>query len=147
MPRKCRFHIDELPEGGMLPKHLTKQEFGRRLYTLMIGRGWNQSELARQADLPRDSISTYVRGRTLPTPKSLQALAKALDMTPADLLPNAVESAVDEDMPSIEMRVSTSAPGAAWLRVNRLVSLQTAAEVIRIIEADRAASHNRENAS
>lgn len=147
MPRKCRFHIDELPEGGMLPKHLTKQEFGRRLYTLMIGRGWNQSELARQADLPRDSISTYVRGRTLPTPKSLQALAKALGMTPADLLPNAVESAVDEDMPSIEMRVSTSAPGAAWLRVNRLVSLQTAAEVIRIIEADRAASHNRENAS
>lgn len=137
MTRTTRFHIDELPEGDLPPKHLSKQEFGRRLYSLMLARGWNQSELARQAGLPRDSISTYIRGRSLPTPKSLQMLAEALGMRPADVLPSIVESAIDEDNPALEMRVSTSAPNAAWLRVNRLVSLSTASKVIELINQDR----------
>ena len=140
MPRNSRFHIDSMPETSLAPKHLTKQEFGRRLYQLMLARGWNQSELARQVDLPRDSVSTYIRGRTLPTPKSLQAMADALGVTPADILPNSIESAVDEDMPSIEMRVSTSAPSMAWLRINRLVSLSTAAKVIEMIEGESEAA-------
>ena len=123
----------------MPPKHLTKQEFGRRLYNLMIAQGWNQSELARRADLPRDSISTYIRGRVLPTPKSLACLAKALNMQTVDLLPNAAESAFDEDVPSLEMRVSTSAPNMAWVRVNRLLPLSTAAKIIEIIEAGEVA--------
>ena len=120
----------------MAPKHLTRQQFGRRLYQMMLARGWNQSELARQANLPRDSISTYVRGVALPTPKSLQALATALDTTPVDILPNAAESAIDEDNPSFEMKVSPSAPSTAWLRVNRLVSLSTATKIAELIEAD-----------
>lgn len=136
MTQKTRFHIDELPSGGSAPKHLTKQEFGRVIYKLMMARGWNQSELARQADLPRDSVSTYVRGVSFPTPKSLQKLAKAFGMTPADLLPNSIEAAIDEDTPSLEMKTSTSAPGAAWLRVNRLVSLSTAVKIIELVEAD-----------
>ena len=136
MTRSTRFHVDELPDGHLMPKHLTKQQFGRRLYQLMLARGWNQSELARQAGLPRDSISTYVRGVALPTPKSLQALSKALDMLPAEVLPNAIEAAVDEDHPSFEMKVSPSAPSTAWLRVNRLVSLSTATKIAELIESD-----------
>lgn len=146
MTRTTRFHVDSMPESSLAPKHLTKQEFGRRLYKLMVTRGWNQSELARQASLPRDSISTYIRGVALPTPKSLEALATALAVQPIDLLPNAMEAAVDEDHPSLEMRVSTSAPNAAWLRVNRLVSLSTAARVIELIEADIISAQKKEGA-
>lgn len=136
MTRTTRFHVDELPDGHLAPKHLTKQQFGRRLYQLMLTRGWNQSELARQAGLPRDSISTYVRGVALPTPKSLQALAKALDMPAPEILPNAVEMALDEDHPSLEIKVSPSAPNTAWLRVNRLVSLSTATKIAELLESD-----------
>jgi transcriptional regulator with XRE-family HTH domain len=137
MTRTTRFHVDELPNGALAPKHLTKQQFGRRLYQMMLARGWNQSELARQAGLPRDSISTYVRGVALPTPKSLQALATALGVPAAEVLPNAIEMAVDEDHPSFEIKVSPSAPSTAWLRVNRLVSLSTATRVAELIEADQ----------
>lgn len=142
MTRKTRFHLsDPTPEADDLaPRHLTKQQFGKRLYDLILAHGWNQSDLARAAGLPRDSISVYVRGRSLPTPKSLQKLAGALGVEPQDLLPNARESAIDEDHPSLEMRVSPHAPSQAWLRVNRLVSLSTAARVIELIEADRARS-------
>lgn len=114
MTRTTRFHVDSMPESSLTPKHLTKQEFGRRLYKFMMSRAWNQSELARQANLPRDIISTYIRGIALPTPKSLEALA--------------------------------TAPNAAWLRVNRLVSLSTAARVIELIEADIVSAQKKEGA-
>lgn len=138
MARTPRYHLDNMPAAGLVPKHLTKEEFGRRLYTLIMSKGWNQSELARRAGLPRDSISTYVRGRTFPTPKSLRALADALGIEPADLLPNSVEVSMDEDVPSLEMKVSTGAPDRAWLRVNRLVTLRTAAQVIELVQSDEA---------
>lgn len=138
MAREPKYYLDEMPTQGYAAKHLTKQQFGQRLYSLMMAKGWNQSELARQADLPRDSISTYVRGRTFPTPKSLNALAKALGVTATDLLPNVVESALDEEMPSVEMRVSTTAPDRAWLRVNRMVMMSTATKIIEMLNEDTA---------
>lgn len=140
MPRKVRTHITEDPQPTpqFAPKHLTKQEFGRRLYSMMITRGWHQSELARHAGLPRDSISVYVRGKSLPTPASLAALARALEVKPQDLLPNHIESAIDEDMPALEMKVSPNMPNSAWLRVNQLVSIKTAVAVIELLERDHA---------
>lgn len=136
MTRKTRFHIDSLPESSLTPKHLTRQDFGRRLLRMILAKGWNQSDMARQANLPRDSISTYVRGIALPTPKSLKALAEALGVSEIDLLPNAVESAIDEDHPSFEIRVSPSAPSTAWVRLNRLMSLSTATKIAELIESD-----------
>lgn len=136
MTRSNRTHVPDGTAGKLAPKHLTKHEFAKRLYDLMISKGWNQSELARRAELPRDSISTYMRAKVLPTPQSTQKLAKALNMSPEDLMPNHVESAIDEDMPSLEMKVSVNAPSRAWLRVNRLVSLATAARVIDLIESE-----------
>lgn len=140
MANKVRTHMggDAPTDASLRPKHLTKQEFGRRLYTLMVARNWNQSELARRADLARDSVSTYVRGISLPEPKNLRKLAEALEMEPSELLPNTLESAIDEDVPSLELKVSTSDPRVAWLRVNRLVSTPTAMNVIEILNKDDA---------
>lgn len=139
MPRKTRTYLPaDAPNPDVLvPKHLTKQEFGKRLYRLMLGKGWHQSELARQSGLPRDSISTYVRGRSLPTPQNLAVLAECLGVAPEELLPNHAESAIDEENPAFEMKVSTSAPGTAWVRVNRLVTMATAVKIADLLEHDR----------
>lgn len=143
MTNKVRTHIrDAATENSLSPKHLTKQEFGRRLYNLMLKKGWHQSELARRADLPRDSISVYVRGRSLPTPQSLKALADALGVSPDELLPNHVESAIDADNPAFEMKVSPNAPDVAWMRVNRLVTVKTALKIMELLESDDAANRN-----
>jgi transcriptional regulator with XRE-family HTH domain len=139
MPRKTRTHVlapDSPPERSLVPKHLTKQEFGKRLYRLMLGKGWNQSELARRADLPRDSISVYIRGRSLPTASSLRKLADALGVAPEELLPNHIEGAIDDDNPSFELKVSPNAPMVAWLRINRLVSTPVALKVAELVNAD-----------
>ena len=130
-------------EGGALaPKHLTKQEFGRRVYNLMLKKGWRQADLARALDLPPDSISSYIRGLKVPTALSLQKLAQALDIPAHELLPNQVEHAINEDFPSLEMRVSTSDPSRAWLRVNRWVSTSAAAKIVEILNDDHLADRS-----
>lgn len=146
MPRQVRTHITggsgprpDADNMTLTPKHLTKHEFARRLYKLMIARGWHQSELARRSHLPRDSISVYMRGVSLPTPQSLQKLAAAFDMEPEELLPNVIESAIDQDNPSLEIKTSASDPSAAWLRVNRLVSITTAVKIADLLNQDDAA--------
>lgn len=127
------------PEGER-PKHLTKQEFGRRVYRLMTERGWHQSELARQAQLTRDAVSTYVNGRSLPDPRNAQKLADAFGMTVEQLLPNLVEQSIDRDPPAMELKVSALNPNVAWLRLNRLVETENAMKIMSILREDNAAS-------
>jgi transcriptional regulator with XRE-family HTH domain len=137
MANRVRTFVGDSPtDPDLRPKHLSKQEFGRRLYRLMAAKGWHQSELARQAGIARDSVSTYIRGVSLPEPGNLKLLAQALGVEPDDLLPNHVEAAIDNDVPSLEMKVSSSDARIAWLRVNRLVTTTTAAKIVEILSAD-----------
>lgn len=145
MTNKTRTHIvsDDLSDMKLVPKHLSKQEFGRRLYRLMLEKGWTQSELARQADLPRDSISTYVRGKTLPTPHTVKKMAEALGMRPEELMPAQIEHAIDADNPVFEMKVSPSSPSMAWVRVNRLLPLKEAMAIAEILDRANLADTKR----
>lgn len=140
MSKKFRTPViaDTATPAALIPKHLTKQEFGRRLYSLMMAKGWHQSELARQSGVPRDAVSNYVRGRFAPSPKNLALLAEALNVEPSELFPNHTEMAIDEENPSFEMKTSVATPGMAWVRVNRLVSTATAIKIADLLENDRA---------
>lgn len=121
-----------------VPKRLTRQEFGQRLKNLMLEQEWNQSELARRAGVGRDSISTYIRGKTLPEPVTLQRLAKALGVTSEELLPNTMSSAAGEDTPAFELRQSHDDPNRVWMRLDRAMSPKLAAKIIEMIaEEDR----------
>lgn len=120
------------------PSALTKQEFGRRLQDLMLGKGWNQSELARQAEIGRDSVSAYVNGRQFPNPPSLEALSRVLGVTPDELLPNGFMRALDAEHPAVELKVAAGHPERAWLRINREVPFDVATAILSLInDADR----------
>lgn len=124
------------PMGDMTPKHLVKQEFGRRLAAHTFAKGWTQSELSRRSGVAKDSISTYIRGVTLPELKNLRLLADTLGVEMADLLPSAAEGAIEEDHPSLELKVSTVNAGVSWLRINRMVSTTSAMQIIDILNRD-----------
>jgi len=140
MPRKNRSNLapsmEQRDAGQLTPRALTKQEFGRRLFALIMERGWNQSDLAREADLGRDSISTYVNGKTFPTPKALRSLANALGVDPEELLPNEMLNAFEDEHPAVELRQAVGHPDKAWLRVNRAMSFGTAARIISLIDEE-----------
>lgn len=133
MPPNSRTHVEAHSGDTMTPRHMTKQAFGRRLYQLMVAKGWNQSELARRAGVTRDAVSTYVRGKTMPTRQSAGALAEALGISVEELLPNLIESAIDADDPALEIKTSPGAPAKAWLRVNQLVTLETAIKISQLL--------------
>lgn len=151
MANKVRHHIEETVGGAALvgeadlaPKSLTKIEFGRRLYRLMLNKGWNQSELARQANLPRYMVSVYIRGKSLPTPPNVKRLAEALNVPETALLPNIAQNAIgDDETPAFEMKVSSAAPSTAWLRVNQLVSTTTAMKIAELLSSDEVVNRVR----
>lgn len=121
----------------------TRAEFARRLQAALDEKGWNQSDLARHANnhLPapergkkrgkamgRDSVSHYVRGKMLPLPSYLNAMAKALGKRPEDLMPP--KRGGSAGLP-FEMRGEPD--GRVSLRVNRTVTSETAMKIMTLL--------------
>lgn len=145
MAKTYRTHLpasDKTVKSRLIPKHLAKDEFARRLTTLMREKDWRQSDLARRAGLARNAISVYLRGDSLPNPESLKKLAGALGVKPEELLANYTETAIERDNPEIEFRVSPADPKSAWLRLNRLISTSLAIKIMQLIEEEDAAKAN-----
>lgn len=137
MPRESRTFVEgDTPLTDLTPRRLTKTEFGRRVYNRMLELSLHQAELARAAGLPRDSISNYVNGRSLPTPANLEKLAKALRVDKDKLLPNMAEAALQNDTNGFELRMSAADPKKSWLRIDRLVSTTTAIKIAGLLNDD-----------
>lgn len=135
MSRSPRRHLPPASDIPESPAEITKIEFGRRLQHLHLAKGWNQSDLARAAGLGRDAISTYINGRSFPEPKSLLALAEALQVDPSELLPNSVAMAMKQDAaPVLEIKQSAGHPDKVYLRVNRVVTFEQAAQIFSILK-------------
>ena len=129
------------PMSSAAPPEAIRMEFARRLQAALNERGWTQSELARRmapllkhSRLGRDNISKYVRGKVLPLPPALEAMAKVLEMKTSDLLPaRAVQPAGAEYPP---MSVKDIGEGRVWLQINRSVTWRKALEIMRILQEE-----------
>lgn len=116
---------------------IVREQFAKRLYRALINKGWTQSELARQANLTRNAVSTYMRAQALPTPNNLEALAKALGVAPEELLPPVGQVLAEPVMPIDVCSFKEVGSGQARLQVNKIVSTDTALEVVQLINRDR----------
>lgn len=128
--------IADLANPDGYPSSSVRAEIGRRIQARMLAKGWTQSELARQAEIGRDNISSYVRGLTLPGPGMVERIAKALGCSPDDLAPGAgpasrMRGPALED-PPLEIR---QVPGQSdvWVRMVRRVSLEQATRILAIL--------------
>lgn len=113
------------------------REFSRRIQSILIDRGWNQSELARRSakfmpdgSFGRDNISKYVKGPTLPTPLHLNAMAKALGVEPELLLPGRLLATDMEADAPLQLKQEGN---MAWLRVNQRVPMEVALKVAALL--------------
>jgi transcriptional regulator with XRE-family HTH domain len=109
-----------------------REDLARKLRLALHAREWNQSDLARAANLPRELISTYVRGTSFPTSRSLRRLADALQMKIEDLAPLAPGLFQWEPPPTME--ITGLANGMARIMVNTVVPIAVALEIGRLIE-------------
>lgn len=128
----------ELPANA--PKDAVKIEFARRLQAAMIAKGMLQSDLARAAEihLPkgkrfgRDSISLYIRAKSLPGPLYLRALCAALGTKPEDLLPTRGIPAAGDSAPTLDAR--DLGDGNTWLRINQAVPWEAAIKIMQLVK-------------
>lgn len=125
---------------GYYKKHAKKtdkavaKEFGRKLEARLIEKKLNQSDLARMVGAERSSISGYVRGLWLPRPPALEELAKALDCSSLDLLPQQGDNAaadIPETGPIMEIKELDSQRFA--IRLNRVTSRKIAMQIIALL--------------
>ena len=63
-----------------------RDTLAKNIYGGIVDKGWTPAELARQSGLSRNEILSYMRGLSLPTSENLAKIAKALDVTPDELL-------------------------------------------------------------
>jgi transcriptional regulator with XRE-family HTH domain len=136
----------KLPQGA--PRDAVKTDFANRLQKAIADKGWNQSDLARRASaylprgksLGRDMVSHYVRAVALPRQAQIVAMAKALGVSPRDLLPNAPAAA--DKVPALD--VKQLADGNVWLRINQAVDWPRALRILQILNPE--GDHARLNA-
>lgn len=62
------------------------QDLGARLRALRLRAGLSQSQLADRSGVPKPRLSRYENGHILPSLRSIQALADALETSPAQLI-------------------------------------------------------------
>ncbi len=121
------------------PPEAIRMEFARRLQSALNEKGWTQSELARRvapllkhSRIGRDNISKYVRGKVLPLPPALEAIAKVLELRSNDLLPMRA-SAAGSEHPPISVR-DMGDNGLAWVQINMALPWDQALEIQGIIK-------------
>lgn len=122
------------------PPEAIRLAFARRLQASLNERGWTQSELARrvapllkESRIGRDNISKYVRGKVLPLPAALEAIAKVLEMRSQDLLPARASVGNDEN-PPFSMR-DMGDQQMVWVQVNMALPWNKALELHKIIRS------------
>ena len=119
------------------PLTAIRMDFAKRLQDALSDRGWTQSELARrmapllkESRIGRDNISKYVRGKVLPLPPALEAMAKVLGMESRDLLPSRATAAVSEEQAPRSFR--DIGGRRYWVQINMALDEDTALEIMRL---------------
>lgn len=132
------------------PEEIARRELSRRLVEIMMKRNLKQADIAagvfgrwpakkgQAAGFARgrDSVSQWVRGRSLPDPRNLQRLADFLGIKPEELIPPSAFVRQAHENPAVEIRQIAGETGMAWLTVNRACSTMAAAQILDILNKD-----------
>ena len=86
--------------------------------------------LLKESRIGRDNISKYVRGRVLPLPAALAAMAKVLECEPNDLLPSRATSAVSDEQVARSFR--SIGGNRFWVQINMALDEDVTLEIMRL---------------
>lgn len=124
-----------------------KRLFADRLRKAMLEQGLRGAELARRASkhlpkpIPRQLISSWVTGASIPEEPNVRALEKALDIPPGFLLPRPHNTAPGEPSPAPDVRdndvrMSLVGDGKMRLTLSVEVSQATGWEILNLLKQE-----------
>lgn len=115
-------------------KESVRVDFAGKLQKLIADKGWRGSELARRANLTRQSVSEYLRAEAYPSKAGLDRIAAALGVSADDL---ALRSPELVECPSVV--AMTSSPRTMLLKIERIVSIETGRNILALLAQEDAA--------
>lgn len=112
--------------------------FAQRLNKLMLDRGWRQSDLTRevQKHIPagvkfgRHLPSSWLRGRHLPSQMNLEMLARVLNVSISDLVPETVGVLVQPQDKAVQVTMSSN--GSARLKLDMELPAEIALKIMAL---------------
>lgn len=121
-----------------------RTEFARRLQKAMLAKGFNQSDLAREASkhmppkkaIRRDSVSKYLKAVTFPSPLALNAVSRALGVAPEDLVPAGKANLISQMADNPALALSQTGDNTARLRINQEVPMDTAMKILKLLRSE-----------
>lgn len=111
-----------------------KAAFASELCRLMAEKGLNQPGLAKNSGIPRDQISRYCNGHSLPGAKNQDRLAKALGVSRTDLLKGWVIKRHSDDYLSVRQ----ASRNRVAIELKKTVSPSQASKIMDILGSDSA---------
>jgi transcriptional regulator with XRE-family HTH domain len=113
-----------------------KREFARRLMERLADADMNQSDLARRVKISKDAVSTYARGRSIPSPDTLLKISKVLDIDPQELLPKRFDTATLQ----APFQLTMLDDGRVSMSVQATMSFETASKVMELLRREKITS-------
>ncbi|WP_322893490.1 MULTISPECIES: helix-turn-helix transcriptional regulator [unclassified Yoonia] len=116
------------------PPDRIKLNVGKRIQDRLYELGWKQTELAEKAELGRDSISLYIRGKNLPGPRNLKKVADALGVKVNDLAPE-LQNATRTRQADYGPQAFSQTPDGRWqVRIDRLIDQKTMLKILSALD-------------
>lgn len=133
-PRRRRMEDVKVDDNTVVhtPREIMRREFSSRLKRAIRQKNWRAIDLARAADIGRDSVSSYLRGRMLPSEETLNKIAKALRMDPSELMPSYAQTLSNFEKP-FEIWETHAGSGKMWIKINREVTAVQASKIIAVL--------------
>jgi len=124
-----------------MEKNITemKRKLSNNLKARLSEKGWSQAELARNADIGRDSVNTYILQKAFPTADLFLKLCKALDMEPDQLCSGAVNST--DAMLELPCETKIVDDGM-FIRFSGVLEVDTALAIATLIAKDAVTQKN-----
>jgi transcriptional regulator with XRE-family HTH domain len=125
------------------------EQFASTLQQLRVAKHWSQSDLAREVwgeitnpntgrkvAKNRDRISSYEMGKSWPDPHNLTKIANALGVSPEELAPDITASTIERQNPEIMLVAVAGHMNKVLLKIHKVTSYATAAEIMRLLSND-----------
>lgn len=111
-----------------------RSAFAAELFNVMTEKGFNQTELARKAGIPRDQVSRYFNADVLPGRKNQDRLAKALGVNRTDLL----KTWNKERHKGEYLSIRSASQDRVAIEIKRTVSQEQASQIMQILGTESA---------
>lgn len=119
-------------EDTLDPKEALKKHVQELVLATMKRHDWSQSDMARQAGMPRNNISLYARGKSIPSYEHAVKLAKVLRVDPAELTGIAEARTKMEEDDAVD--VQSTPNGKYLLTLRKELTAQQLSRVLQLVD-------------